>query len=68
MFTLCTVQLEKTQFQEKSRVVLHYFLPFSGETLQKLSEGNPSLSDLHTSSDGRTYAEKCTMMTPIGIR
>ena len=30
------------------------FSSISGETLKKLSEGNPSLSDLHTSSNGRT--------------
>ena len=30
LFTLCTVQLGKTQFYEKDQVVLHYFLPFLG--------------------------------------
>ena len=35
------------QFQEKRLVVLHYFRPFFEETLYKLSDRNPSLSDLH---------------------
>ena len=47
------------------------FSSISGETLQKLSDEHSSLSDLHSHpvwTHGRAYVEKCTMMTPIGIR
>ena len=55
MFTLCTDGTvgEDSIPREKSGSSSLFF-SISGETLYKIIEGNPSLSDLHTSSDGRT--------------
>ena len=41
MFTLCTVQLEKAQFQEKRLVSSSLFLSISGETLPKTKRQKP---------------------------